>query len=295
MSEVATRFAPSPTGRLHLGHAFSAMQAHDFAAARGGHFLLRIEDIDPGRARPEHVSAIIEDLLWLGLDWEGEIVFQSGRLALYALALEDLKARGLAYPCFCTRKDIAESATAPHGPEGIVYPGACRALPAGEREARMASEPHCWRLDMTAAIDEAGPLHWTDGDGVRHAANPAPHGDVVLARKDAPVSYHLAVTIDDAAQGITHVVRGVDLIEATNVHRLLQALLDLPSPAYVHHPLLGTAAGERLAKRTGAPAIADLRESGADPAALMAALRSGRFPDGYRIIERLDSAPGEPM
>lgn len=283
MNEVATRFAPSPTGRLHLGHAWSALCAHDFAAARGGHFLLRIEDIDPGRARPEHVAGIIEDLLWLGLAWEGEIVFQSERTALYAMALEDLKRRGLAYPCFCTRRDIAASASAPHGPDGPVYPGTCRALDAETRARRTAAEPHCWRLDMALAVDEAGPLHWADGEGAVHAVTPAAHGDVVLARKDAPVSYHLAVTIDDAAQAISHVVRGRDLLEATHVHRLLQALLDLPSPAYVHHALLGTAAGERLAKRNGAPAIADLRAGGADAAALVAAMRERRFPDGYRL------------
>lgn len=284
MTEVATRFAPSPTGRLHLGHGWSALCAHDFAASRGGHFLLRIEDIDPGRARPEHVSAIIEDLLWLGLDWEGEIVFQSERTALYAMALEDMKRRGLVYPCFCTRRDIAASVTAPHGPDGPVYPGTCRALDPAERARRVADEPHCWRLDMAAAIGEAGPLHWTDGEGGVHDAMPALHGDVVLARKDAPVSYHLAVTIDDAAQAISHVVRGRDLIDATHVHRLLQALLDLPTPIYVHHALLGTAEGERLAKRNGAPAIADLRAAGIDPAALVAALREHRFPDGYRLL-----------
>jgi glutamyl-Q tRNA(Asp) synthetase len=283
MTEVATRFAPSPTGRLHLGHAWSALCAHDFATAHGGHFLLRIEDIDPGRARPEHVSGIIEDLLWLGLDWEGEIVFQSERTALYAMALEDLKRRGLVYPCFCTRRDIAASANAPHGPDGPIYPGTCCALDPVDRARRIADEPHCWRLDMAAAVAEAGPLHWIDGDGAAHEAMPALHGDVVLARKDAPVSYHLAVTIDDAAQAISHVVRGRDLLEATHVHRLLQALLDLPTPVYVHHPLLGTADGERLAKRTGAPAIADLRAAGTDPAALIAGMREGRFPDGYRL------------
>ncbi len=284
MTEIATRFAPSPTGRLHLGHAWSALCAHDFASARGGHFLLRVEDIDPGRARPEHVSGIIEDLLWLGLDWEGEIVFQSERTALYAMALEDLKRRGLAYPCFCTRRDIAASASAPHGPDGPVYPGTCRTLDPETRIGRMAAEPHCWRLSMASAIDEAGPLHWIDGAGATHIATPAAHGDVVLARKDAPVSYHLAVTVDDAAQAISHVVRGRDLLEATHVHRLLQALLDLPTPVYIHHRLLVTAAGERLAKRTGAPAIADLRAAGADAAALIGAMREGRFPDGYRLL-----------
>jgi glutamyl-Q tRNA(Asp) synthetase len=284
MTEVATRFAPSPTGRLHLGHAWSALCAHDFARADNGHFLLRIEDIDPGRARPEHVAGIIEDLLWLGLDWEGEIVFQSERTALYAMALEDLKRRGLAYPCFCTRRDIAASANAPHGPDGPLYPGTCRLLDASDRARRVANEAHCWLLDMAAAVGESGPLSWIDGEAVVHAAMPALHGDVVLARKDAPVSYHLAVTVDDAAQAISHVVRGRDLIEATHVHRLLQALLDLPTPIYIHHPLLGTLTGERLAKRTGAPAIVDLRMAGVDAAALIGAMREGRFPDGYRLL-----------
>ncbi|MBB5684147.1 tRNA glutamyl-Q(34) synthetase GluQRS [Sphingobium boeckii] len=282
MSETVTRFAPSPTGRLHLGHAWSALQAHDLATARGGHFLLRIEDIDVTRSRPAHVSGIIEDLLWLGLDWEGEILFQSERTALYAMALEDLKARGLVYPCFCTRKDIAASASAPHGPDGLLYPGLCRDLPPDA--ARMAGTPHGWRLDMAKAIAAAGPLAWITGDGTAVRATPEIHGDVVLARKDAPVSYHLAVTVDDADQGITHVVRGADLYAATHVHRLLQHLLGLASPAYIHHPLIATVDGERLAKRNGAPDIAGLRDRGVDPARFMADLRAGRFPDGYRLM-----------
>lgn len=288
MTSVTTRFAPSPTGRLHLGHLWSALQAHDFARQNHGHFILRIEDIDQTRSRPEHVSAIIEDLLWLGLDWEGEIAFQSARTSLYAMALEDLKQQGLAYPCFCTRADIAReiaaSASAPHGPDGPIYPGTCRHLPADIVAERLIAEPHCWRLEVEKAVGETGPLTWIDGDGRAHAARPAIHGDVVLARKDAPVSYHLAVTLDDAEQGITHVVRGRDLLEATHVHRLLQGLLGLPSPVYIHHSLLGTASGERLAKRNGAPAIADLRDAGADPAALVEAMREGRFPDGYRPL-----------
>lgn len=282
MNEIVTRFAPSPTGRLHLGHAWSALQAHDAATAHGGHFLLRIEDIDASRARPEHVSAIIEDLLWLGLDWEGEILFQSERTALYAMALEDLKARRLVYPCFCTRKDIAASTSAPHGPDGPHYPGTCRDLPMDE--ARMATDLHCWRLDMAKAIAAAGPLEWFTGDNEGVRATPEIHGDVVLARKDAPVSYHLAVTVDDAEQGITHVVRGADLRDATHAHRLLQHLLGLPSPVYIHHPLIATASGERLAKRNGAPDIAGLREAGVDPVQLMADLRAGRFPEGYRLV-----------
>jgi len=284
MNEIATRFAPSPTGRLHLGHGWSALQAHDFATARGGHFLLRIEDIDAGRARGEFVSSIIEDLLWLGLSWEGEIVFQSERTALYGLALEDLKRQGLAYPCFCTRRDIAISASAPHGPDGPLYPGTCRHMPPGERAQRMAAEPHCWRLDMAAAVALAGPLDWQSEAGpVR--ADPLIQGDVVLARKEAPVSYHLAVVVDDAAQGISHVVRGMDLFAATHVHRLLQHLLGLPSPIYVHHPLLADATGQRLAKRTGAPSLEALREAGMDPEKLVTGMREGRFPEGYQLVK----------
>jgi len=289
---VVTRFAPSPTGRLHLGHAFSALLAHEFARSRDGAFLLRIEDIDPGRSRSEHVDAIIEDLAWLGLEWDGEIIFQSERLPLYAEALDRLKAAGLVYPCFCTRAaiaaEIAASAAAPHpgygsgagGSEGLLYPGTCRALSPAERERRMASEPHAWRLDIVRASAAAGAIYWRDGD-TEVQAEPGAHGDVVLARKDAPVSYHLAVTLDDSAQGVTDVVRGRDLYAATDVHRLLQALLGLPTPLYHHHPLLLDPEGRRLAKRHGAPTLHDLREAGADPERLAANLLHGRLPSGY--------------
>jgi glutamyl-Q tRNA(Asp) synthetase len=284
LMQVVSRFAPSPTGRLHLGHAYSAMLAHDFARARGGAFLLRIEDIDPGRARPEHVDGIVEDLAWLGLRWDGEIVFQCGRLALYAAALARLKAKGLVYPCFCTRSaiaaEIAASASAPHGPDGALYPGICRRLSEAEQARRAAAEPHAWRLDVAKAVAETGPLYWHDGEAEVHA-EPQAFGDVVLARKDAPVSYHLAVTVDDAAQGVTDVVRGRDLYAATDVHRLLQALLGLPTPTYHHHSLLADAEGRRLAKRHGAPTLAALRKGGTDPAALLAGLRIGQMPGGY--------------
>jgi glutamyl-Q tRNA(Asp) synthetase len=301
-----TRFAPSPTGRLHLGHAFSALLAHDFARSRGGAFLLRIEDIDPGRSRPEHVDAIIEDLTWLGIEWDGEIVFQSERLDLYREALDRLKAAHLVYPCFCTRSaiaaEIAASAAAPHGPDGPLYPGTCRTLSLEERERRAAAEPHAWRLDIAAALAsllpgegrgpdsgaELGPglrrgaaaLYWYDGD-TEVQAEPETFGDVVLARKDAPVSYHLAVTVDDSAQGVTDVVRGRDLFAATDVHRLLQALLGLPTPLYHHHPLLLDGAGRRLAKRNGALTLGELRAAGTDPQALAAGLIAGRLPAGY--------------
>ena len=282
--QVVSRFAPSPTGRLHLGHAYSAVLAHDYARSRGGAFLLRIEDIDPGRTRAEFVDGIREDLAWLGLAWDGEVLFQSERLPLYAAALERLKQAGLVYPCFCTRSaiaaEIAASASAPHGPDGPLYPGTCRRLAPEERERRTGAEPHAWRLDIAAASAAAGPLYWHDGD-TEVQAEPQAFGDVVLARKDAPVSYHLAVTVDDAAQGVTDVVRGRDLYAATDVHRLLQALLALATPAYHHHPLLLDAEGRRLAKRHGATALADLRKSGPDPGELTKALRTGRLPAGY--------------
>jgi glutamyl-Q tRNA(Asp) synthetase len=276
---AVTRFAPSPTGRLHLGHAYSALMAHDFAREQGGTFLLRIEDIDPGRSRPEFVDGIIEDLLWLGLEWDGEMLYQSERLALYAAALERLKAEGLVYPCFCTRADIAASAAAPQGPDGPLYPGTCRGFAVPD-----FSRPHAWRLDVAKAAARAGPLYWHDGD-TEVKAEPAAFGDVVLARKDAPASYHLAVTLDDAAQGVTDVVRGRDLYACTDLHRLLQALLELPTPEYHHHALLTDAGGNRLAKRHRAVTLADLRGAGVDPARLVASLRAGELPAGYSLGE----------
>jgi glutamyl-Q tRNA(Asp) synthetase len=281
--QPVTRFAPSPTGRLHLGHAVSALLAHDFARAQGGVFLLRIEDIDANRVRPAFVDAIFEDLLWLGLEWDGEIVYQSERLDLYAETLDRLKQDGLVYPCFCTRAEItaeiAASAAAPQGPEGPLYPGTCRGLADPD-----LARPHAWRLDAVAAARRSGPLAWREGDR-EMAVEPGRLGDVVLARKDAPASYHLAVTVDDAAQGVSDVVRGRDLLASTHVHRLLQALLELPAPAYHHHPLLADAAGRRLAKRHGAPTLADLRAAGADPGELTARLRAGQYPAGYSLAE----------
>ena len=279
--QPVTRFAPSPTGRLHLGHAYSALLAHDLARERGGAFLLRIEDIDPGRSRARFVDAILEDLLWLGLRWDGEILYQSERLDHYREALERLKAEKLVYPCFCTRAEIAAeiaaSAAAPHGPDGPVYPGTCR-----KRTDADLGRPHAWRLDMARAMAAAGPLTWGDGENeVR--AEPEAFGDVVLARKDAPASYHLAVTLDDADQRVTDIIRGCDLFASTHVHRLLQALLGLPTPNYHHHPLLIDGEGRRLAKRHGAPTLADLRLVGADPAELTAQLRAGSMPAGYSL------------
>jgi glutamyl-Q tRNA(Asp) synthetase len=282
-----SRFAPSPTGRLHLGHAWSAVQAHALARTTGGRFLVRIEDIDQGRSRPEHVAAILADLEWLGIDHDGPVVFQSERLPIYAEALERLKAQGLVYPCFCTRADIARevaaSASAPHGSDGPVYPGMCRQLSAEVRAERTASEPHAWRIDMARAVARAGPLTWHDGEAGTVAADPVAQGDVVLARKDAGVSYHLAVTVDDAAQGVTDVVRGRDLFAATHVHRLLQALLGLPTPDYHHHRLLVGSDGERLAKRNGAPTLEAMRLGGVDGRALAEELRHGRLPLGFAL------------
>jgi glutamyl-Q tRNA(Asp) synthetase len=296
---MVTRFAPSPTGRLHIGHGWSALLAMDLARAKGGSFRLRIEDIDGTRSRPEHVAGIIEDLNWLGVAWDGEVVFQSKRLSDYEVALGRLQEMGLLYPCFCTRADIAASSSAPHGSEGPIYPGTCRALSSEAVHKRIrAGEPHAWRIDMAGAVASAGKLHWTaipfslpDGP-VQQAQNereieasPAMSGDIVLARKDAPASYHLSCTLDDAAMGVTHVLRGEDLFAATHVHRLLQALLGLPSPVYCHHPLLVGADGKRLAKRDGSIALADLRAQGADPAALAADLRSARFPVGISLAK----------
>ncbi len=271
---IVTRFAPSPTGRLHLGHAVSAILAHDMARQAGGSFLLRIEDIDMTRTRDEHLAAIVADLTWLGLTWDGTSR-QSERGALHADGLERLKERGLVYPCFCTRAEIAASASAPHGDEGPIYPGTCRRLAAPD-----LSRAHCWRLDVGAALAIAGPLAFVDNDRVV-AAHPADAGDVVLARKDVGTSYHLAVTVDDAAQGVSDVVRGCDLFTATHLHRLLQALLDLPTPRYHHHPLVLGRDGRRLAKRHGAPALSAMREAGDDGRELARGLREGMLPIGF--------------
>jgi glutamyl-Q tRNA(Asp) synthetase len=275
---IVTRFAPSPTGRLHLGHAYSAMLAHDRARATGGRFLLRIEDIDGGRCRAEFVDGILEDLRWLGLEWDGEVMVQSARGDVYAAALQRLIEGGFAYRCWCTRAEIAASAGAPQGDEGPLYPGTCkgRADPGDGRS-------FCWRLDVAAACDAVGPLIWCDQDAPHVAADPASLGDVVIARKDAATSYHMAVTIDDAAQGVTDVVRGRDLFASTHIHRLLQALLGLPTPRYHHHALILDENGERLAKRRGSISIADLRASDTDPLQLIGGMREGRFPVGFGL------------
>jgi glutamyl-Q tRNA(Asp) synthetase len=274
---IVTRFAPSPTGFLHLGHAHAALAAHRHAREAGGRFLLRLEDIDPTRCRPAYAAAIEEDLRWLGLHWDGAVRVQSKHLVEYRAALDTLAARGLVYPCFCTRADIAreigQSAAAPHAPDGsAVYPGICRALPEALRAARIAAgEPHALRLDMARAL-RAVPDTLTFDELMegKIVCDSAPFGDVVLARKDAPASYHLCVTHDDAVQGVTLVTRGVDLKPATHLHRLLQALMDWPVPCYAHHVLLTDAEGKRLAKRDAAATVRSLREAGASPEAVRA-------------------------
>ena len=276
---TTSRFAPSPSGRLHLGHAFSAAIGHDAARRTGGEFRLRIEDLDPGRCRAEFVEDIYEDLRWLGLGWDGEVMVQSQRTHLYAEALERLRERGLAYACFCTRADIAASLTAPHGDAGSAYPGTCRGLP-DDPDLRALTR-HSWRLDSAKALALAGMPGWTEQDGARFEAKATDIGDAILARKDAPSSYHLACVVDDAASGVDLVVRGADLRPSTAVQRLLQALLGLPEPRYLHHALVLHADGRRLAKRDLAPTLAAMREAGTDGPALAAELVAGKLPLGF--------------
>ncbi len=271
---IVTRFAPSPNGPLHLGHAYSAIVAHDLARARGGRFLVRIEDIDGARSRPDLAAEFRADLAWLGLEWD-DVPPQSARVPSYEAAAMRLRAMGLLYPCRCTRADIAMAANA-GGPDGPIYPGTCRKAPidpAGDC---------AWRLDVTEALRRTGPLTWTDALGGGQQARPDRAGDVVLVRKDreTPASYHLAATLDDAADGVTLVTRGMDLFAATHIHRLLQALLGLPVPAWHHHPLLLDEQGRKLAKRRGSPSLAERRRAGEDGRALADALRNGRLPAG---------------
>lgn len=283
---IVTRFAPSPTGYLHLGHAYSARYGFDAARAVGGRFLLRIEDIDGTRSRPQLVDAIAEDLAFLGLHWDGPVRRQSLHLPEYAERLAVLDGLGVLYPCFCTRAEIAAeiaaSASAPNAPDagaehiGPRYPGRCRALAPDEvRRRKEAGQGYALRLHVERAIKEAEsrgrwPLSFIDRHAGRVRATPEQLGDVVLARKEIPTSYHLAVTVDDHLQGVTLVTRGEDLFHATHVHRLLQALLDLDEPEYAHHRLLTDAGGQRLAKRHGAESIRSLREAGHPPAAIWA-------------------------
>ena len=263
-----------------MGHAFSAVIGHARARASGGEFRLRIEDLDPGRCRPEFVEAIFEDLDWLGLAIDGEPLIQSRRTAFYADAMERLRAEGLVYPCFCTRADVAQSLTAPHGDAGGSYPGTCRGL--ADDPNRRATTAHCWRLDAGKALARTGLPGWTEENGTRFESSREQIGDAILARKDAPSSYHLACVLDDAASGVTLVVRGEDLRPSTPTQRLLQLLLGLPEPAYLHHPLITHDDGRRLAKRDLAPTLEAMRASGVDGPALAAQLFEGRLPLGFR-------------
>lgn len=279
---TVTRFAPSPNGPLHLGHAFSAIVAHDLARTRGGRFLLRIEDIDGARSRPALAQAFRADLAWLGLTWD-EVAPQSARVASYEAAAERLRAMGLLYPCRCTRAEIAKAAVR-IGPDGPVYPGTCRMAQIDPPEGV------AWRLDIAEALARTGPLTWFDERKGEQKAQPDLGGDVVLVRKDreTPASYHLAATLDDAADGITLVTRGMDLFASTHVHRLLQALLGLPVPRWHHHALLLDTDGRKLAKRRGSPSLADRQQSGEDGPQLAATLRAGRLPAGITLGEGLD-------
>jgi glutamyl-Q tRNA(Asp) synthetase len=292
VTQPVFRFAPSPNGRLHLGHAYSALLNADLARRRGGRFLLRIEDIDVTRCRPEFEKAIHEDLAWLGLAWETPVRRQSEHFGEYRAGAERLRTRGLLYPCFCTRPDVAaevvrqeaESGTWPRDPDAApLYPGTCRMLSRQDTEARRAAGlPHAWRLDMDAALRTApGPHSFVRftraGQDERAAAAPAQWGDAVIVRKEIPASYHLAVVLDDALQGVSHVVRGVDLERATDLHVLLQALLDLPNPAYHHHRLIRDQEGAKLSKSLKAEPLADLRERGVTAAQVRAVL--GFAPD----------------
>jgi glutamyl-Q tRNA(Asp) synthetase len=271
---TTSRFAPSPTGLLHLGHAFSAV----LARARGDRFLLRIEDLDPGRSRPEFVYAINEDLAWLGIAPDAVPLVQSRRTNHYAAALDELRGQGLVYPCFCTRADIAAALSAPHG-ASVHYPGTCRGLP--DDPERRAAGPHSWRLDAARAIGRIGLPSWREEDGTVCTAAAADFDDVILARKDAPAAYHLACIVDDAASGVTLVVRGADLRASTPVQRVLQLLLGLPQPTYLHHRLVTHSDGGRLAKRDRAPTLAAMRADGVDGSVLARDLLAGQLPLGF--------------
>jgi glutamyl-Q tRNA(Asp) synthetase len=290
MTTPIFRFAPSPNGYLHLGHALSALLNFDMAQSSGGRFLLRIEDIDATRCRPEYEAAIYEDLAWLGLRWEEPVLRQSARSDAYTAVLRQLDALGLVYPSFESRAEIAglvaerdRAGPWPRDPDGApLYPGSARNLPAAERQRRIeAGDPFAWRLDVATAVALAsrrGLLHWIetgagpDGEAGTFAADPAVWGDVILARKEVPTSYHLSVVVDDAHQGVTHVVRGQDLFHATSLHRLLQDLLGLPPPVYHHHRLIRDADRHKLSKATRATGLHELRAAGATPADIRRAI-----------------------
>ena len=274
---VVTRFAPSPNGMLHLGHAWSAIIAHDLAKERGGRFLLRIEDIDGVRSKPELADEFRRDLEWLGLEWE-EVPAQSTRLDSYQVAAKQLQDAGLLYPCACTRSEIA--ALQPRiGPEGLVYPGTCKGKRVDEGKQTVL------RLDVEEAMARVGEIVWEDEIAGIAVADPRPFGDVVLVRKEDPASYHLAATLDDAADGVTLVTRGADLFTSTHIHRVLQELLQLPVPIWHHHQLLLDDTGEKLAKRRDSRSLADLRGAGADGRQLADNLRCGNLPAGISLSE----------
>jgi glutamyl-Q tRNA(Asp) synthetase len=277
---TVTRFAPSPNGPLHLGHAYSAIVAHDRAKRDGGTFLLRIEDIDGARSRGELRQEFRDDLDWLRLEYR-EVTPQSQRIASYRMAADELRAMGILYPCSCTRAEVAAAAVA-QGPDGPIYPGTCL------RRGPVPGPDVAWRLDMEQAALLAGPLDWMDERHGLQRARPELFGDVVLWRKDAPASYHLAATLDDAADGVTHVTRGVDLFQATHIHRLIQHLLGLPVPVWHHHPVLVEADGRKLAKRRDAPALADRRRAGEDGRAVTAEVRAALFDTGISLSEAID-------
>lgn len=265
---MIARFAPSPTGPLHLGHAYAAVFAYELAMEKGGRFLLRFEDIDVTRVRNQYYLAIERDLAWLGIHWDGTPIRQKDRLSAYTVSLQKLKSLHVVYPCFCTRREIQQELkymiNAPHGSEGeTIYPGTCRDLTPTERAERIGQgQAHCWRLDARRAIDLTGPLVFEDQIKGRLGVDPLLLGDVVLARKDIATSYHLAVVTDDHFQGVTDVTRGEDLLSSTHVHRILQSLLGLAVPVYHHHRLIVDEAGKRLAKRDDAVSLATLRDQG---------------------------------
>lgn len=275
---VVTRFAPSPSGPLHVGHLLAALQARRLADAHGGRCLLRVEDIDQRAQHPEYLALMYEDLRWLGLAFDGEVMVQTMRFDVYRAALEQLRGMGLLYPCFCTRTEIrnqvAEMGRAPHATLGYLYPGTCRSMPPDlVAEKLAAGVPHTWRLDMQRVQELIGCPTWHDLHRGTQRCVPTAYGDVVLARKDFPASYHLSVVVDDAAQGVTHVTRGADLFDSTHIHRALQGVLGLPVPLYCHHSLLRDNAGKRLAKRDGARSIASLREAGYTPEQVLDSLQ----------------------
>jgi len=268
---LITRFAPSPTGLMHVGNAFSALICQQWAEQHHARLLLRIEDIDSTRCREEYTDAIIEDLHWLGVNWHGDVRHQSKHIPAYQCALKRLRDMDVVYPCFCTRRQIQEETNrmsiAPHAEDTAdPYPGTCRKILMEHQRERMSLQRYAWRLDVAAALKYVGShLSWKDGEGHHHAVKSFMHGDAVIGRKDIGISYHLAVVVDDAAQGVTHVIRGEDLRPVVGLHRLLQALLDLPEPVYIHHPLLRDETDNRLAKRHGATTIRALREAGMQP------------------------------